>query len=193
MRTFIYMVRHGDSPKKGEIDRDRGLTETGREDAKRITKLLKEEEIDVFVSSPYARAVLTIQELADTSGKEVLLYDDLKERKFAAGDMRISDEELNPLLEQSFSDFKYKLPGGESNLECQNRAVKALKDLLLKYEGEKIAIGTHGAVMILMMGYFDSKYNLEFLHQLSKPDVYKLSFEGEELVEAKRLWGNEMI
>lgn len=189
MATVIYMVRHGDSPKTGEKESTRGLTEKGGEDAKRITKLLKDEEIDLFVSSPYARAILTIQELADTSGKEVLLYDGLKERKFAAGDMRISDDELNPLLEQSFSDYKYALPGGESNLECQNRAIKVLKELLMKYEGQKIALGTHGAVMTLMMGYFDSQYNLEFLHKLSKPDVYKMSFKGEELVEVKRIWG----
>jgi 2,3-bisphosphoglycerate-dependent phosphoglycerate mutase len=42
MQTYIYMVRHSDSPKIGESERTRGLTEKGKRDAKRITELLKE-------------------------------------------------------------------------------------------------------------------------------------------------------
>lgn len=189
MQTYIYMVRHGESPKTGENERTRGLTEKGKQDAKRITELLKGEGIDVFVSSPYSRAILTIQELADLAGKEVLHFEDLKERKFDAGTQRISDEELIPLLEKSFKDANFALPGGESNIDCQCRAIKVVKELLSDYKGKKIAIGTHGAVMTLMMGYFDSRYGLEFLRQISKPDVYRMAFKGEDLVEVKRLWG----
>jgi 2,3-bisphosphoglycerate-dependent phosphoglycerate mutase len=62
------------------------------------------------------------------------------------------------------------------------------KEILGSFQGRKVAIGTHGAVMTLMMAYFDSRYNLDFLHQLSKPDVYRMTFEGEKLVEVIRLW-----
>lgn len=65
MHTYIYMVRHGESPKTGGTESTRGLTEKGRLDARRVTELLREEEIGVFVSSPYARSVMTIQESAD--------------------------------------------------------------------------------------------------------------------------------
>lgn len=190
MQTFVYLVRHGDSPKTGENERTRGLTEKGMRDAKEITELLKEEEIEVFASSPYSRAILTIQELAELSGKEVLLFEDLKERVFSEGDKRLSDEELYPLLEKSFVDAEYALPGGESNEDCQERAISVLNDLLTSCQGRKVAIGTHGAVMTLMLAYFDSRYNLDFLHQLSKPDVYRMTFEGGKLMEVNRLWGS---
>lgn len=49
-------------------------------------------------------------------------------------------------------------------------------------------MGTHGLVMTLMMNYFDSRYGLDFLDRLKKPDVYKLQFEGLELIEVIRMW-----
>lgn len=47
--------------------------------------------------------------------------------------------------------------------------------------------------MTLMMGYYDSKYGLNFLLQTSKPDIYRMEFNGQELVEIKRLWEIELI
>ena len=188
MKTYIYMVRHGDSPKTEGNERTRGLTDKGKTDAYRITELLKTEEIEVFVSSPYQRAILTIQELAQCSGKEIFIFEDLKERIFSAEDIRLHDKELMPLLNQSFSNPNFALSGGESNADCQNRAITVLKELLKTYQGQRIVIGTHGAVMTLMMRYYDSQYDLSFLLHTSKPDIYKMEFNGQELVEVKRLW-----
>jgi 2,3-bisphosphoglycerate-dependent phosphoglycerate mutase len=187
MKTFIYMVRHGESPKTGENERIRGLTEKGELDVKRITDLLIDEEIEVFVSSPYKRAILTIQSLAKRSGKEVLVFEDLKERIFSSEDNRIADKELYPLLKKSFSDPIFTLIGAESNADCQKRAIAVLKELLTAYQGCKVAIGTHGAVMTLMMGYYDSQYDLNFLLRTSKPDIYRMEFNGHELVRVNRL------
>lgn len=53
-----------------------------------------------------------------------------------------------------------------------------------------MVIGTHGAVMTLMMGYYDLKYDLAFLHSTSKPDIYRMEFNEQELVEVNRLWEN---
>ncbi|MNT86097.1 hypothetical protein D3C72_2263450 [compost metagenome] len=57
-----------------------------------------------------------------------------------------------------------------------------------KYNGRKIALGTHGAVMTLIMNHYDKNYDLDFLLNMSKPDVYRLDFNGEELVNVIRLW-----
>ncbi|QPQ30601.1 histidine phosphatase family protein [Lysinibacillus sp. JNUCC 51] len=187
MKTFIYMVRHGDSPKDGN-ERTRELTEKGRIDAQRITDILQKEGIDIVISSPYSRSILTVQKVAEQIEKEVIVFEDLKEQTFIAGDKRISDKELYPLLEKSFSDPTYALAGGESNADCQKRAIKVLKGLLNTYQGQKVVIGTHGAVMTLMMEFYDSKYDLNFLLQTTKPDIYRMEFDGQELVDVKRLW-----
>lgn len=188
MNTFIYMVRHGESPKTEGYERTRGLTETGKVDAFRIADRLQDEGIDVLVSSPYNRSIFTIQELANRLGQEVLVYEDLKERIFSDSDKRMADKELSPLLTKSFSDPSFTLTGGESNAACQSRAIKVLKELLTNYQGSKVVVGTHGAVMTLMMGYYDSQYDLNFLLHTSKPDIYRMEFNGQELMEVKRLW-----
>lgn len=188
MKTYIYMVRHGESPYTKGTERTRGLTDKGKLDARIVNDILQDEEIDVFVSSPYNRAILTIQDSAERSGKEVLVFEDLKERIFSDENYRIADNELYPLLTKSFSDPDFALMGAESNADCQNRAITVLKELLTTYQGSKVAIGTHGAVMALMMGYYDSQYDLNFLLNTSKPDIYRMEFIGHELVGVKRLW-----
>lgn len=187
MTTYIYMVRHGDSPKDGD-ERTRALTEKGQLDAERVTAILKDEEIDMVVSSPYLRSILTVEKLAKSIGEEVLIYEDLKERRFSLEDTRVSDGDLLPLLERSFQDSDYTLAGGESNADCQARAVTVLREVLDANEGKRIVIGSHGAVMTLMMGYFDDKYDLDFLHSTTKPDIYRLEFEEQKLVDVRRLW-----
>ncbi|NOU96612.1 histidine phosphatase family protein [Paenibacillus sp. LMG 31456] len=188
MKTFIYMVRHGESPKTDGNERTRGLTDKGRLDAHIITELLKDEGIDTFVSSPYERAILTIEELARSLGKEVLAFEDLREIVFLSDDKILSEQELYPSVKKMFSDPDFSLPGGESITICQNRSIATLKKILKKYKGQKVVIGTHGAVMTLMMGYFDSQYDLDFLLKTSKPDIYRMEFNEEVLVEAKRIW-----
>lgn len=67
---------------------------------------------------------------------------------------------------------------------------KSLKRTILDTFGDKkVVIGTHGAVMTLMMGYFDSAYDLNFLHSTSKPDIYRIEFKEMELVNVQRIWG----
>ncbi|RLQ92304.1 histidine phosphatase family protein [Falsibacillus albus] len=187
MKTFIYMVRHGDSPKEGD-ERTRGLTDKGKLDAHKLTDILIKEDIDAVISSPYDRSILTVQPLAEKIGSEVLVHESFKERMFTVGGMRISDKELYPLLETSFSDAEYALEGAESNAVCQRRSVKVLKDILTTYEGQKVVIGTHGAVMTLMMNHYDSTYDMFFLLNTSKPDIYRMEFDGQELKGVTRLW-----
>lgn len=63
-----------------------------------------------------------------------------------------------------------------------------LKTILKEHKGKKIAIGTHGLVMTLMMNHFGSNYGLDFLDQLKKPDIYNMQFEDLELKEVIRIW-----
>ncbi|AZB42307.1 histidine phosphatase family protein [Bacillus sp. FJAT-42376] len=187
MSTFIYMVRHGESPKEGK-ERTRALTEKGYADVERVTEILKDEKIDAVVSSPYIRSILTVEKLAEQIGKEVIVFEDLKERIFSSDDSRAADKELIPLLERSFLEPTFSLKGGESNADCQKRAVSVLEQLLVSYSGQRVAVGTHGAVMTLMMAYFDSSYDLEFLYSTSKPDIYRMEFHGHKLINVQRLW-----
>ncbi|BFT74082.1 histidine phosphatase family protein [Paenibacillus sp. P36] len=188
MKTINYMVRHAESLYTEGTERTRGLTAKGKRDVEKVTKVLKEEGIDVIISSPYNRAILSIEGLAQNLGLEIKTFEDLRERYFA--EEIIAD--LMSVIREKFYDFDYSLPGGESNSDCQNRSISVIKNILKEHPGKKIAIGTHGLVMTLMMNYFDSSYGLDFLNQLNKPDIYKLSFENLELKEVIRLWNEDL-
>ena len=191
MNTYIYMVRHGESPKLEGNERTRGLTEKGTLDAHKVTEILKTEGIDTFISSPYKRAMLTIEKSANFHEKEIVVYENLKECRFLSEDKIISDKEVYPLVKKMFSNPDFTLTGGESYVDCQRRVVKVLKEILIDFQGHKIVVGTHGLVMTLMMNYFDNQYGLEFLMNTSKPDIYKLEFKEEQLINVERLWREE--
>lgn len=184
MNTIIYLVRHAESPYDEGNERTRGLTAKGKMDADKVTKLLIGEGIDIIISSPYSRAVLSVEGLAQHLNIEIETYEDLRERHFAS-DYII---DLMSNIRNNFYNPEYALPGGESNADCQNRSIAVLKTILKEQKGKKIAIGTHGLVMTLMMNHFDSNYGLDFLVQLKKPDIYKMQFEDLELKEVKRIW-----
>lgn len=188
MKTIIYMVRHAESPYTEGTQRTRGLTTRGKGDVEKVTEILKEEGIDVIISSPYNRAILSIEGLAQYLGLNIKTFEDLRERNFAGEDHIIENAELMSVIREKFNDLDYSLPGGESNSDCQNRSITVIKNILKEHAGKKIVIGTHGCVMTLMMNYFDSNYGLDFLNQLTKPDIYKLHFEDLELKEVIRQW-----
>ncbi|ALQ69308.1 histidine phosphatase family protein [Bacillus thuringiensis] len=191
MSTYIYMVRHGESPKLEGNERMRGLTEKGHMDSSRVTDILKAERINAFISSPYNRAMLTIEGAAKFYEKEIVVYENLKECRFASEDRIISDKEVYPLVKKMFSNPDFARTEGESYADCQRRVVRVLKEILMDFQGHKIVIGTHGLVMTLMMNYFDKQYGFEFLMNTSKPDIYKMEFKEEQLMNVERLWKAE--
>lgn len=193
MKTTIYMVRHAESPYNEGNERTRGLTLNGKMKIENITEILMNEGIDIIISSPYARAILSVEGLAQQLNLDIQIFEDLRERHFAGEDYRIDNTELMSMIREKFNEPDYALPGGESNTVCQNRSVAVLTSILKEYEGRKIAVGTHGLVMTLMMNHFDSNYGLDFLNQLKKPDIYRLDFEDSKLKEVTRLWNDTNI
>lgn len=182
------MVRHGESPKMEGNERTRGLTLKGESDSQIVAEILKDEGIDTFITSPYRRAILTIEGLAQSLGKELIVIEELKEVVFIGDDKIMPDNEVYPLVKRMFSEPDFSLPGGESFTNCRNRVVTILKNIISTYEGQKVAIGTHGAVMTMMMGYFDPQFDLDFLLKTSKPDIYKMEFDVGILTKTERLW-----
>ncbi len=182
------MVRHAESSYTDGDERTRGLTLKGKMDAEVITEILKDEGITHIISSPYARAVLTLEGLAAELGVDIQTIEDLRERHFSGNGESISNEDLMRIVKKSFDEPHYALPGGESGAACQSRSVEALRNILIQYKGKKIAVGTHGYVMASMMNYFDSQYAFEFLIRTRKPDIYRMIFHDLELEEVIRMW-----
>ena len=184
METIVYFVRHAESPFIKGMERTRGLSEKGISDAIKIKTELENEEIDVFVSSPYERAIQTIKELADVHKKDIIIFEDLKEREVGM----ISDKSFQEAKYILYKDRSYSFPDGESSIDAQERAIKVMEYLLSEYLNKKIVIGTHGDIMTLMLNYFNDDHGFEFWESTSMPDIYRLAFHGTELKTVSRVW-----
>lgn len=188
MRTHIYFVRHAISPFSLDNERDRGLSEQGKIDSIRVAELLKNEGIDVVTSSTFVRAIETVRPLANYLDQEILQFEELIERPIASLKYEITEEELVKGIEKSFTDIDYCLAEGETTRQAQSRSVPTFKHILSEYKGKKVAIGTHGNIMTILLKYFDDSYGFDFWKQTSKPDIYKLEFEEFELLRVERIW-----
>lgn len=187
MITNLYFVRHAHSTYTPD-ELGRPLSERGMADARRMTRLLKLENIDHVISSPFKRAIQTVKGIAKELGQEIEIIDGFKERILS--DQPLAD--FNEAIKKVWSNFDFSLEGGESNNIAQKRGVSATIQVLEKYNGQNIAIGTHGNIMVLIMNYFDPQYDVHFWEQLAMPDIFKLTFHDKHLIEAKRLDENEV-
>jgi 2,3-bisphosphoglycerate-dependent phosphoglycerate mutase len=185
--TVIYMVRHAHSVFNLEEEEIRSLSVRGMADAERVREIMLNEKIDAIYSSSYTRAIQTVQPLADALHLDIQADERFRERDLAAKDHVLDHPE--DAMKMVFADADYAFPGGESNNEVKARGTAALKEILHKHRGEKVAVGIHGHVMTIILGAFDSAYGtLDFWRGTTKPDIYKLRFEGEKLEGVSRLW-----
>ncbi|RAP74860.1 histidine phosphatase family protein [Paenibacillus montanisoli] len=183
------MIRHAESSYSPGKDRTRGLSPKGQEDVLRVTELLRDTRIDEVVSSPYARALLTVEGIAAERGLPVMQFEELRERKLHGDEVAFASGGFLDAIERSFADHKAALPGGESFREAQQRAVQVVKRLLQAYGGQSVAVGTHGNIMCMILHAFDSRYGgFDFWKRTTMPDVYRMTFRDEELVGFDRLW-----
>ncbi|WP_002149038.1 histidine phosphatase family protein [Bacillus cereus] len=180
--TTIYFVRHAHSTYTKE-ERERPLSEKGWLDAQNITSLLKDEKIDVVISSPYERAIQTVEGIANANKLSIQLEEDLRERLLSKEPV----QDFNDAIQKVWEDWTFAYEGGESNDVAQRRAVLCMQNILGKYKGKNIVIGTHGNIMVLLMNYFDSKYDFQFWKTLHMPDVYKLIFDNNDFISAERI------
>lgn len=180
--TTIYFVRHAHSTYTKE-ERERPLSEKGQLDAENVTHLLKDRHIDVVIFSPYKRAIQTVQGIANTYDVSIQIEEDLRERLLSSE----SVTDFNDAVQKVWEDWDFAHEGGESNDVAQRRAVICMQNILKKYKDKNIVIGTHGNIMVLLMNYFDSKYDFRFWKTIRMPDIFKLNFHNEDLVSAERI------
>lgn len=180
--TNLYFVRHAHSIYTPD-EVGRPLSQKGFLDAEKVTDILKSEEIDIVLSSPYKRAIQTVEGIANYRDIEIEIVEDFKERLLTINPV----EDFTLAISKVWEDFNFAWDGGESNRIAQNRGVKATFNIINKYRNKNIVVGTHGNIMALIMNHFDNAYDFSFWENLEMPDVYKLSFDRLELKAVKKL------
>ena len=182
MQTNLYFVRHAHSIYTPD-ELARPLSKQGLADAEKVTRILKTENIDCVISSPYNRAIQTVEGIARLVEKAIIIETDFKERTLSVGPV----DDFEAAITKLWKEPSFCWDGGESNVVAQKRGVAATLRVLKKYAGQNIVIGTHGNIMVLIMNYFEETYDFDFWKKLDMPDVYKLTFEDLILKEVEHL------
>lgn len=139
----LILVRHGETHwnKDGLVqggDSDIELNDTGLEQARKLAAFLKDEPIIAILSSPLQRAIATAEIIASQHRLPVEIDQGLRELK--VGDLEgtsISNlrTTFSRFLLQWWQDGEAtKLPNGESLVELQQRAWKAIEGLLERHK-----------------------------------------------------------
>lgn len=102
MVTTIYLVRHAHSVYSlDEVNRP--LSEEGFKDASQVSYAMNKEQIDIVVSSPYKRAIQTVEGIASHIRKEVVLQPAFRERKLSEEPL----ENFEDALRKVWSDEEF--------------------------------------------------------------------------------------
>lgn len=173
--TTVFFVRHAESNYNNHDDLTRELSAKGLNDRVLVTEFLQSEKINVVLSSPYKRAVDTISHFAQQSGLEIIPLEAFREQRVGGW-----IENFDIFCQRQWSDFSYKLAGGESLREVQDRNINALTKVLLKYPEKNIVIGSHGIALSTIINFYDGSFGYVNFMKIKDmmPWVVRLDFEG---------------
>ncbi|MCK5476064.1 MAG: class I tRNA ligase family protein [Candidatus Pacebacteria bacterium] len=179
--TKLILLRHGESEnninniKAGQLD-GYPLTKKGTKQVEDVTKILKEEKIDIMISSPIFRTkqtadivnkVLKIQRIEDERIRE---YDFGSWNGCSNDDSFVKENKLYREYKKLKNDQRYNFRfggDGESRKEVEDRVKKFIDEITEKYAGKNILIVGHGVINAMFY---------RVIKKVSKEDVYKYEF-----------------
>lgn len=208
MKTIIYLCRHSEPidmyDNKNETMQLRNekisLSVLGEEKARKLSLLPELNNIDNVIASNYVRAIATAKYIAFNNKKDIEVIPEFGERKF--GNINSWSDLPKDFSDKQIKDWDYKFEGGESFNEVCERMYFALQSVLKKYKGKKIFIVSHGTAISVLFSkiadvffcdeenynrgiYFNGK--LIFDGKYDAPELFKLEYEGEKLVDVKNI------
>ncbi|MCT4592189.1 MAG: class I tRNA ligase family protein [Candidatus Gracilibacteria bacterium] len=175
----IMIARHGEAEHnvKGivssNIDSHCPLTEKGKNQAKALANVIKDEKIDMIISSPLQRTRETTEEILKTLPESTKVIYDERIREIETG---VKDGCAIEEWQSMFPDLKarfFEAPeGGESKADVENRTKKLLQEIYDKHLDKNILIITHGAVLRVITKFF---------HNLSIQETFDVPIENAQL------------
>lgn len=206
MDTIIYLIRHAETIDENrirytnetlqEINEKEILSVEGEEAAKKLSQNKELKEIDTIWCSSYVRAKQTAKYIAHNNKLQYNIDDRLCERKLGniedLAEFMSDKETRDPSREQLvFPDFKTR--DGESANETKKRMTECINEIVEKYEGNRIAIVSHGgSIKFYLLNYctVNEKLNLEYNGKklnISSPCLLKLTYRNNTLIDLKQI------
>lgn len=196
MKKSLYIFRHGETDYNKE-NRTMGwldvpLNHTGVIQAKELASILKSIELDIIYSSPLSRALETAKIVAEATGVNIVMNDDLREQNCGVLQGHIVRLTSNPeecefdlsqdqimLLAKELKNPDFVPEGGESQNDLMLRSINIIIEIARNSEYEKIGISTHGGVARSIISKFTDKKSVGGMPNAA---YFKLDWDGEKLL-----------
>ena len=178
----LFLIRHCNA--EGQ-HKDSPLTREGVGQAYAVADFLEKSgyRINRVISSPFLWAVETIKPYAERNQLSIEIDDRLEERM-------VSEEPIDDwlaVLEESFADLNFKLPGGESSNDARLRVNALMEEVRRDEKNDNIAIVTHGNLLALLLKEYQEDIGFTHWKGLTNPDIYLIQdTNGHYVVE--RMW-----
>lgn len=178
MSCDLVLVRHAESvpPSPGRPDDpERPLTAAGVAAAELLAHELVAMNPTAVVSSPYRRAVATVEPAARRAGLEVTTHWELREW----------DSGLAPTpdfaghYERSWADPDLARPGAESLRQLTARAMAAADRLAEEHDGGVVLVGSHGTFVSRLLAGIGPGIGWPFSRDMPMPAVHRLRWPDE--------------
>jgi len=203
--AYLVLVRHGESEwnAKGLWTgwTDIGLSDKGREEAKKAGELLKDIHFDFAYTSALIRATQTWEDIRKILGQTDLQtteskalnerdYGDLNGKNKWEVKQQVGEEEFNRLRRS----WDYPPPHGESLKMVYERVLPYYESEILPKlkNGKNVIISAHGNSLRALMKYLD-KISDEDIAKLEMPTggvyVYQINEQGEVINKEIRVTG----
>lgn len=209
MVTTIYLARHAETLKPTNfvnndnlqiINEKLVLTVDGEKKAKKLSRYKELQNVDVVISSNYARAIASAKYVAENNKLNIVINENYGERKFGVNSWSEIDKDF---YERQYNDEDYKTPNGESQKIVKERMYSALMETIEEYKGKKVFIVSHGTAISFLFSkwckliltdpktkvrkfYFNDQLIFDGL--FNAPELFKLEFnEDNELISIKNI------
>lgn len=170
MQSTVIFLRHcyssGQAP-------DAPLTAQGSADARDLIARLSPFDIDAIYSSPYLRAVQTIEPFAAKRALPINIDGRLRERL-------LSVEPLADWLDHiraSFANLDHRAQGGETLREAQRRGLAALQDIYAERPACAV-VASHGNLLASLLHYVDPTFGFEAWQTMPNPALYQVTLNA---------------
>ena len=205
MITTIYLVKHADELKEDGIKNTNDTTQLinekyilsvkGEEQSRKLSENPELENIDVLWSSSYVRAKATAKYIAYRNNIEMNIDSNLNERKL--GNLEDLSKWMKNktigVVQAYLQDRKWKARDGESGEEATKRVTNFLQKILKEYEGKRIALVSHGALIsFLLTNWCELNQDIKLVFnnkiiEIKEPSVTKLTFDNQRLLDIESI------
>jgi 2,3-bisphosphoglycerate-dependent phosphoglycerate mutase len=138
---------------------------------------MRAKPITAVFSSPYRRALETVQPIASTHTLPVETMDDLRERRLSPS--TLAEPAFLEALHRSRADPAFALPGGESSNDVRLRALRALEKIRLDTPSGIAVAGTHGGLISILRWHLGEEFTIEDALGEPMPAIYPFRWDSD--------------